>query len=170
MSNALIIWASSRPNGNTYKTVEAIKSHTDAEDLDISNANMSFFDYKENNLNDDFLKISQKLLDFKTIVFATPVYWYSMCAQMKIFFDRTSDLLGPSKDIGQALKGKSTFLIANGTGEIIPEGFEIPFSLTSNYFDMNYKGAHYCHTGKNETLKTNTWNKIETFAERIKDA
>lgn len=33
-------------------------------------------------------EILQKLIDADIIVLATPVYFYSMCAQMKIFIDR----------------------------------------------------------------------------------
>ena len=90
-----------------------------------------------------------------------------MCAQMKIFFDRTSDLITVKKEIGRRLSGKNTYLIANGTGECLPEGFEVPFKRTSNYFDMSYKGSLYLHTGKDEDLKQSTWGSIDEFQKLI---
>jgi multimeric flavodoxin WrbA len=170
MSKTLIIWSSTRKAGNTFKTVKEIQKHTDADNICLSDYDFGFFDYEAKNINDDFKKISKELLNYNTLIFATPVYWYSMEARMKIFFDRLSDLLSARKEDGLSLANKNTFLIANGTGEKLPEGFEIPFSLTSNYFDMNYKGAHYCYTGKDGPLKTNTWNEIETFAKEINNA
>lgn len=37
---------------------------------------------------DDAAKLVQKLIDADVIVMATPVYFYTMCGQMKIFIDR----------------------------------------------------------------------------------
>jgi hypothetical protein len=53
------------------------------------------------------------------------------------------DLLSTHKPIGKSLKGKSTFLISTGTDPELPEGFEIPFKLTSEYFEMRYQKAFY---------------------------
>lgn len=49
---------------------------------------------RNNNYNgcsqkDDMAEILDKMLDANVIVFATPVYFYAMCGQMKIFIDRT---------------------------------------------------------------------------------
>ncbi len=43
---------------------------------------------------------------YDVLIFATPVYWYSMSGIMKVFFDRITDLLTIKKDIGRKLKGK----------------------------------------------------------------
>lgn len=37
---------------------------------------------------DDMPKLIEKVLDADVIVLATPVYFYTMCAQMKVFLDR----------------------------------------------------------------------------------
>lgn len=39
-------------------------------------------------LDDGMNEISEKLLKANVIVFATPVYFYSMCGQLKVFIDR----------------------------------------------------------------------------------
>ena len=38
--------------------------------------------------NDEMEKLCEKILKADVIVFATPVYFYSMCGQMKVFIDR----------------------------------------------------------------------------------
>ena len=43
---------------------------------------------------------------YDTWIFVTPVYWYSMSGQMKIFLDRITDLLKWHKDEGRKIRGK----------------------------------------------------------------
>ena len=90
-----------------------------------------------------------------------------MSSQMKTFFDRLSDLVRIKKDIGRSLAGKHVFMMASGTDESFPEGFEVPFQKTSAYFDMHYKKGHYLHTEKNKDLEIKTWNEIETLSNLV---
>lgn len=166
----LIIWGSSRANGETFSSVQALNKTINANCFDLTKSDMSYYDYDHKNQSDDFLTISQHMISATNIIFATPVYWYSMCAPMKVFFDRLSDLLGIRKQDGRALAGKNTYLVANGTDTQLPEGFEVPFKRTSDYFDMHYKGAHFLHTGNNETLKKTTWDALHDFSQKISSA
>ena len=53
------------------------------------------------------------MVQYEQIIFATPIYWYAMSAQLKTFFDRMTDLLTIHKPLGRQLrKGKKMFLIA----------------------------------------------------------
>ena len=93
---------------------------------------------------DDFLKTARQMTEADVIVFATPVYWYSMAGVMKTFFDRFSDLLsGEHKSLGDSLYGKKMKLVATGYDETLPLGFEVPFAATAIYFGMDYLGANY---------------------------
>ncbi len=56
---------------------------------------------------DDMEQVIAKMWDADVIVLATPVYFYSMCAQMKTMIDRT---LGEAQISG--LKSKEFYLIA----------------------------------------------------------
>lgn len=47
-------------------------------------------------INDDVSMILQKMIVSDVVVFATPIYFYEMCGQMKTFIDRTNPLF-PSK-------------------------------------------------------------------------
>jgi multimeric flavodoxin WrbA len=83
------------------------------------------------------------MTEVKNIVFATPVYWYAMSGVMKIFFDRLSDLISTSKPLGRGLAGKSVYLFSTGSELEMPDGFEVPFKRTAEYFDMNYVKSIY---------------------------
>ena len=54
-------------------------------------------------IKDDMQKLYKKLIAADGIIYASPIYWFTMSAQMKLFLDRTYALGGPS---GYALKGK----------------------------------------------------------------
>ena len=80
--------------------------------IDLNDFDISYYDYDHKNRQDDFLPLMKKLIErYKTLVFATPVYWYTMSAVMKTFFDRISDLLTIEKDLGRQLRGKNMVLI-----------------------------------------------------------
>lgn len=83
------------------------------------------------------------MLDADNIIFATPVYWYAMSGRLKTFFDRLTDLLYTHKSIGKGLKAKKTYLIACGSDPELPEGFEVPFRRTSDYFEMSFQKSFY---------------------------
>ena len=148
MADTIFLLGSSRSDGNTFKTVMKLMAGEMCQILDLNDFNVTPFDYEHRNEKDDFEEVITVLLGYRTIVFATPVYWYSMSAQMKIFFDRTSDLITVSKPLGRALAGRETFLVSTGTEETLPEGFEVPFRRTSNYFNMNYCGSFYVNINK----------------------
>jgi multimeric flavodoxin WrbA len=82
----------------------------------------------------------RQILAYETIIFITPVYWYSMSGLMKNFFDRISDCLKTEKDLGRKLRGKNMIAIACGSDETEVEGFFVPFKNSAEYLGMNYLG------------------------------
>ena len=107
------------------------------------------------------------MLRHHIIVFATPVYWYAMSGLMKTFFDRFTDIVTTKKHLGIQLKGKSSLLLAVGTDQELPDGFEIPFKLSSDYLNMTYQGCIYNSTmfqKHEEKLR----EEIELFKYKIK--
>ncbi len=107
------------------------------------------------------------MIGTNVVVFATPVYWYAMSGAMKAFFDRMTDLLETSKELGRQLKGKGFWLIASGTDLALPEGFEVPFARTAEYFGNQYRGSEYLYTGPDEVLRGRSELELAAFGQRV---
>lgn len=67
-------------------------------------------------IRDDMQKLYPKIVAADAIIYATPVYWFTVSAQMKLFLDRTYALGGPS---GYALRGKR-MAVALTYGDVDP--------------------------------------------------
>lgn len=122
-NNHIIIFGSSRSFGNTRKALNDVVGKSSIELIDLNDFDISPFDYEHRNAEDDFIPLMEKIADYDTLIIATPVYWYSMSTQHKIFFDRFSDLLKIRKDLGRKLRGKKLFVIASFQSSY-PRGFE----------------------------------------------
>lgn len=147
LTNPLIVYASARKESDTKKFVELLFSDVEYDFIDLLDHSIDHYNYKNNYTADDsFLEIINTVLCHKVIVFATPVYWYSMSGQLKIFFDRFTDLVTVHKSLGRQLKNKYIFLLAVGAEKDLPIGFEVPFQSTCNYLDMFYGGSIYYST------------------------
>ncbi|MFN5589798.1 MAG: flavodoxin family protein [Holosporales bacterium] len=159
MAKSIFILGSSRSFGNTRKVIVDVAEKEEIEIIDLSTKRISFFDYEHHNKQDDFIPLIESILPYETIVLATPVYWYTMSAIMKIFIDRISDLITIRKDLGRKLSGKNLFVIAS-YGTSIPRGFEDAFEQTCAYMNMNYLGASFVYS-KNDLSELLTINKHE---------
>jgi putative NADPH-quinone reductase len=143
-SEILGVLGTSNNDGNTAALARAVFSPLpSAELINLNKLAIAPYDYQNRHDKDDFLPLAEKIAAAKTIVFASPVYWYAMSAQMKTFFDRLTDLTGAHKHLGKALAGKSMFLIATGGSPLPPASFEPPFSETARYFSMRWGGMLY---------------------------
>ena len=162
MTSPLVILGTSRSDGDTRRAVDAAFGSR-VECLDLNKYALSPYDYDHANQNDGFAGIIDTVLVADTLIFATPVYWYSMSAQLKTFFDRLSDLITIEKVKGRALAGKNAWLIAAGVEEYLPDGFEVPFARTCKYFDMHYLGAGYLYTGADPLLRNESETRIRVF-------
>ncbi|HHX8265685.1 TPA: flavodoxin family protein [Vibrio diabolicus] len=138
-----VILGTSKSDGNTRNLVDSFAEKSGAKLFDLSNYSISFYDYEHNNRSDDFLSIIHELVDYDHFVFASPVYWYSMSAQLKVFFDRLSDLLTIEKNLGRKLKGKSVSVLSTGYNTELPDCFVQPFELTADYMQLDFKGCEY---------------------------
>jgi putative NADPH-quinone reductase len=148
MTNAITILASSRSSGRTREAVEMLVGNS-FPIVDLNDLEISYYDYEYNNIDDDYLSLMERVVKYNMIILATPVYWYSMSAQMKSFIDRISDLLDIRKDIGRKLRGKDLFVVASFSTSL-PKGFEDAFSQTCEYLGMNYKGCAFIYNGERQ--------------------
>ena len=103
--SSVIIVGSSRRDGNTASMANRLRELTEYKVIYLSDYAIGYFDYENNYQNDDYLALMKELItQYDRFIFATPVYWYTMSAIMKTFFDRFSDLLRHHKELGRKLR------------------------------------------------------------------
>ena len=164
-NNTIIIQASSKSNGNTNTIINYLNKNNDFDIIDIKTKNIGSFEYDFRNANDDFIPLMEVIIEnYDTIVFATPVYWYSMSGILKTFFDRMSDLLHYKKELGRQLKNKNMAMISNSAENDLKNGFTMPFIETSKYLSMNYLGdIHAWFTKDGTEIHPEAKNSIDNF-------
>lgn len=149
----VVIVGSSRNDGDTLKLTNELIKETDWDLINLNDYDFSYYDYEHENRNDDYLTLMRKVIDnYDTLIFVTPVYWYSMSGIMKVFFDRITDLLDIEKDLGRQLRGKNMAAVSCSIGNNLGDYFWLPFSETAKYLGMNYLG--HIHTITDEPNET----------------
>lgn len=150
----VIILGSSRKNGETKKVVAELMRISNWDLIDLADYNISHFDYEYKNRNDDYIDLIKKIIDdYDVLIFATPVYWYSMSGIMKVFFDRFTDLLTIEKELGRKLRGKKMAVISCSNGDNLEDHFWLPFKKTAEYLGMNYIADLHTCQGKSDIYK-----------------
>ena len=160
---------SSRRRGNTSVLAEAVFARLRAKGrlIDLNALSIAPYDYDHRHHRDDFLPVAREMSRARAIVFASPVYWYAMSAQMKILFDRLSDLTETHKPLGRALAGKTAFALATSSGDGLPPDFERPFSETARYFDMRWGGLLHAYFDADGALPAEAALRAGAFAAKI---
>lgn len=164
----LIIMGSSRSCGNTWKVVSTLNRENRFPVIDLNTLTLFPFDYEGKNRGDDYLALAKKMVTHRTLIWATPVYWYTMSAQMKMFLDRFSDLLFFERELGRELEGKRVFLLVSFEGKEHPATyhFDLPFRNTCAYLKMKYEGSFYYYSGKNAKQQSANAN-LDSFYQTI---
>jgi NAD(P)H-dependent FMN reductase len=140
----LVILGSARAAGDTSRLVNVLFAEQEIQVLDLLDHPIYPYSYEGSYpATDCFDQVVAQLLKHPLLIFATPVYWYSMSGLMKNFFDRLTDLVTIEKRKGRQLQRKKVLLLAVGSDEELPEGFEVPFRRTAEYLDMEYLGHFY---------------------------
>lgn len=140
----LVITGSARKNGDTARLIDLLFAGKSIHLIDLLDHAIHPYSYSADYPKDDrFISIIETVLEYDTVIFATPVYWYSMSGLMKIFFDRLTDIVTTHKQLGRKMKGKRVFAIATGADALVPEGFEVPFKRTSEYLEMEFVDCMY---------------------------
>jgi multimeric flavodoxin WrbA len=167
MKKGVIILGSSNSDGETRKIVSFVSEKTSFQIIDLKTKKIAEFDYEFKNRNDDFHPLIKEIVNtYEIIVFATPVYWYSMSGTMKTFFDRISDCLKIEKETGRKFKGLDMAIISCGSDRELKNGFHMPFIETAKYLGMNYKSDIHCWI-ENGAIPISVKNKLVTFINSI---
>lgn len=165
--NTVLIQGSSRIDGNTHKVSVELQKHLNCEIINLKDKNIGHYDYEYKNQDDDFPALIEKIAnEYDLIIFASPVYWYTMSGLTKVFFDRISDTIRISKDTGRKLRGKKMAALSCGYGSTEIEGFFLPFQKSADYLGIQYIGN--IHTWvQTESLDEEVKRIIKEFAEKI---
>jgi multimeric flavodoxin WrbA len=141
MKNTVLLQASSRSNGDSRTIINYLNATNQFDIIDLRTKKIGHFDYDFNNVNDDFIGLMAEIIEkYDTLVFVTPVYWYTMSGILKVFFDRFSDLLKTHKELGRKLRGKQMAMLSCSNSNDLKEGFTMPFTESANYLGMYYLG------------------------------
>lgn len=142
MSKIVVLTGSARKNGNSTAMAQAFitaaqtKGHTivrhDAALMNVGachGCETCYSTGKPCTFDDDFNAIADDLLGADGIVFAMPVYWYSMPGQIKNVIDKMFSFVIGGKDF----KGKKVALIACCEEEdlTVLDGIRIPYERTA---------------------------------------
>lgn len=171
MPAAIALFASSRRHGNTGQLIDRIARELGIEVVDLAEKRISAYDYEHRNRGDDFEPLMMRVLAYDQILFATPVYWYSVSLPMKAFLDRISDFLDLPDllDDGRRLRGKCAYVVCTSIYDAPPASFVGAFADTFNYLGMRFEGvAHVnCRDGY---LPERHDREAVAFAQRVRDA
>lgn len=171
LHSVTVIFGSARSDGNTAALVQHLSAKLGRQTkvCDLSKLIIEPFEYDRHDDRDDFRTVVAMMLQSDHIVFATPVYWYSMSATLKVLFDRFTDLLHDPIDriSGRTLAGRNVWLISTGTDESLPPGFDVPFAQTAGYFAMVWRQAFYGRSIKGEPLSPASLAEAEKLASLI---
>jgi multimeric flavodoxin WrbA len=153
MTDTIVLFSSSRRQGNTGKLLDSLLERADIAFIDLSTFDISEYDYEHKNIGDDFVPLMKQLMGYNKIIFASPVYWYSVTPTMKTFIDRISDLLDVPDflDLGRQLRGKTGFVLATSSSAEISSSFINSFKDTFKYLGMAYGG--FLHAECSDTYR-----------------
>ncbi|MBF0216991.1 MAG: flavodoxin family protein [Candidatus Omnitrophica bacterium] len=86
--------------------------------------------------------VLKRMAEVDAIVMATPLYFFSASAQIKVIFDRMFSLYkwdNGSGTMETPLKGKTLAVLASAYEDVGFDALEKPFILTAEYTGMKYK-------------------------------
>lgn len=144
----LVIYGAARKGGNTEQLTEQAVSGIEGvtrvylQDKQITpivdqrHVEGGFVD-----VDDDFEQVILQMMEHDKLIFATPLYWYSMSSLMKTFVDRWSQALRSTKyDFKAAMKDKETYLVVTGGPTVRKTVLSliIQFKATCDFMGMNF--------------------------------
>jgi multimeric flavodoxin WrbA len=147
MSSVIALFSSSRRNGNTGQFMDRIATELDIEVVDLATKRISAYDYEHRNRDDDFEPLMTRILGFERVIFASPVYWYSVSPQMKVFLDRIADFLELPDLLsqGRRLRGKAAYVVCTSVYTEAPKSFLEAFIDTFDYLGMKFAGIGHAN-------------------------
>ncbi|MEM6764827.1 MAG: NAD(P)H-dependent oxidoreductase [Bacteroidota bacterium] len=168
MVKAVIIMGSSHSGQDTQTVGKALAEASGFPLIDITQYDITYFDYEHKNQGDDYLSLMEGIIEsYDLLIFLSPIYWYSMSAVMKNFFDRMTDLLTIKKEVGRKLRGKSMAAISSANGEEGVDSFFSAFQLSADYLGMTYLGETHIQVEKKGALTQVGKESLQSFLVKL---
>lgn len=172
MKQVLILSGSPKKDGNTATLIDWFAEGIRLKGANVEIVNAASLKYKtlgcrscracqknekyECIINDEAKPILAKMALVDVIVMATPLYFFSASAQIKLIFDRMFSLYKWDNAAGTMetpLKGKTFVLLASAFEEEGMEALEKPFALTAQYTNMKFKSLLIPNAGVSGDIK-----------------
>ena len=171
----LVLSGSHKKDGNTAALVNWFAEGARSKGAKVEIVQTAFLKYKslgciscracqklkkyECVIDDEAKPVLAKMAKVDAIVMATPLYFFSASAQLKLIFDRMFSLYkwdNEADTMETPLKGKTLVLIASAYEDIGLDALEKPFVLTANYTGMKFKSLLIPNAGESGDIKNKT--------------
>ncbi|WP_017473198.1 flavodoxin family protein [Amphibacillus jilinensis] len=146
--STLVLLGSSRRNGNTEHLVNVALQGIEHEKIYLLENNIfPIVDQRHvtegfSPVHDDYERLFSDFLKHDTLFFVTPLYWFGMSGQMKIFFDRWSQYLRDDRfDFTKEMMKKRAYVIVVGENPD-PKITSLPLIQQFNYI-FDYVGIEF---------------------------
>lgn len=176
----LIISGSPVKDGNTAMLVEWFKQGAQAKQAAVRLVNAADLKYKTSGclscrqcqknpqyecvIDDAARPVLAEMIRSDVIVMATPLYFYSPSAQLKILMDRMFSLYkwdNRSNTMATPLKGKTMVLLASAFEDAGLDVLEKIFSITAEYTGMRFSSLLVKNAGESGQIR-----RLEGIAEQ----
>ncbi len=153
----LIVSGSPKKDGNTAALIQWVSEGAQSAGALVEVVNAASLKYKSNGclscracqisdkyecvIDDDARTVLRKMLESDVIVMASPLYFFSASAQIKVIFDRMFSLYkwdNAANTMKTALKGKTLAVLASAFEDVGLEVLAEPFKLTADYTGMKF--------------------------------
>ncbi|SER03269.1 flavodoxin family protein [Piscibacillus halophilus] len=145
-----VIYGGTRTNGNTETLTEQV-----IQDLPVEKIYLKDYDIKPiedqrhdpsgfKEVEDDYNDVIDRVLSYDILIFATPIYWFSMSGTMKLFIDRWSQTLKDPNYPGfkGVMSSKKAYVIAVGGDNPLIKGLPMieQFQHIFNFIGISFEG------------------------------
>jgi multimeric flavodoxin WrbA len=161
-----VIYGGTRPNGNTELLTEQAIQALEVEKIYLKDFNiLPIEDHRHSesgfpDVGDDYNSIIDLILPHDILIFATPIYWYSMSGTMKNFIDRWSQTLRDSKypHFKMTMASKKAYVIAVGGDNPSIKGLPMiqQFQHIFDFMGTSFDGYIIGKGSKPGDIKTDT--------------
>ncbi len=168
----LVLSASPKKEGNTAALVEWFSEGARSRGAEVEIIQTAFLKYKSTGcascrscqklttyecvIDDEAKPVLARMAVVDVIVMATPLYFFSASAQLKLVFDRMFSLYKWDNKTGAMetpLKGKALVLIASAFEDVGLKELEKPFALTADYTGMGFESLLVSNAGVSGDIK-----------------